>query len=54
MLQIVVASIFAGAAIAALGRLRTRTLTGLLESVQQVSLKIVGWAMFLAPAAVFG
>ncbi|MBL7249061.1 dicarboxylate/amino acid:cation symporter [Alcanivorax marinus] len=54
MLQIVVASIFAGAAIAALGRLRTRTLTRLLESVQQVSLKIVGWAMFLAPAAVFG
>ncbi|HCE41346.1 MAG: C4-dicarboxylate transporter [Alcanivorax sp.] len=54
MLQIVVASIFAGAAIAALGQARTRTLTGLLESVQQVSLKIVGWAMFLAPAAVFG
>ena len=54
MLQIVVASVFAGAAIAALGQARTRTMTGLLESVQQVSLKIVGWAMFLAPAAVFG
>ncbi|WP_114963896.1 dicarboxylate/amino acid:cation symporter [Tritonibacter mobilis] len=54
MIQIVIAAIFAGAAIVALGASRTKPLISLLQVVQEVAMKIVGWAMLLAPLAVFG
>lgn len=54
MLQIVAAAIIAGAAIVSLGRSRTEPLTRLLQVVQEISMKVVGWAMLLAPLAVFG
>ncbi|WP_371156448.1 dicarboxylate/amino acid:cation symporter [Jannaschia sp. 2305UL9-9] len=54
MMQIVVAAIIAGAAMIALGQTRTEPLLRLLQIVQEISMKIVGWAMLLAPLAVFG
>ena len=54
MLQIVVAAIFAAVAILSLGGARTQPLRDLIRVVQDVSLKIVSWAMLLAPLAVFG
>lgn len=54
MLQIVIYAIFVGIAIVALPKRTTGGLVGLLEGVQDVSLKIVSWAMMLAPYAVFG
>jgi len=41
-------------AIASLGISRVEPFLRLLQIVQDISLKIVGWAMFLAPVAVFG
>ncbi len=54
MLQIVVAALIIGVAIAALGDKRMAPLLQLLKLIQEVALKIVGWAMLLAPLAVFG
>ena len=54
MLQIVIYSIICGVALVALHEKKNRPLLSLLESVQEMSLKIVGWAMMLAPYAVFG
>lgn len=54
MLQIVVAAVIAGVAIAAIGLERMAPLVQLLKLTQEVILKIVGWAMLLAPLAVFG
>lgn len=54
MIQIVIATIIAGVAIIAVGRARMRPVLELLELVQKLVLKIVGWAMLLAPLAVFG
>ncbi|WP_252006910.1 dicarboxylate/amino acid:cation symporter [Ferrimonas sp. SCSIO 43195] len=54
MLQIVIYAIILGVAITALPLTMTAPLTALLQSVQEVSLKVVGWAMMLAPYAVFG
>lgn len=52
VLQIVVFSLFLGAALQALGD-RTRKLTDLLEEGAFVMLKVTGYVMVLAPAAVF-
>ncbi|MEQ8557844.1 MAG: dicarboxylate/amino acid:cation symporter [Henriciella sp.] len=54
LLQIVVAAIFAGIALISLPREKTEPALRLIQLVQDVSLKIVGWAMRLAPLAVFG
>jgi len=54
MLQIVVFAIFAGVALLAIPATRAKPLLDLMMSIQEISLKIVAWAMFLAPLAVFG
>ena len=54
MLAIVILSIFTGIALVAVGSEAARPVTELAESIQNISLKIVEWAMFLAPVAVFG
>lgn len=54
MMQIVFASIMVGVAITLIGTANTAPLVRLLQIVQDVSLKIVSWAMRLAPLAVFG
>jgi len=54
MLQIVMASIFAGIALVTMKPSAAEPLLKLFQSIQEVSLKIVGWAMRLAPLAVFG
>ena len=52
ILQIVIFSVFAGAAIAALGE-RAAALLGLVEQLAQVMLKMTNYVMMLAPIAVF-
>ncbi len=54
MLQIVVLSIFIGAALLSIDQERARPLRELLLSVQELAMEIVGWAMVIAPIAVFG
>lgn len=54
MLQIVIAAVLAGVALVSLDAERTRPLIHLVQVVQEAALVIVGWAMRLAPIAVFG
>ncbi|MEA1942243.1 MAG: dicarboxylate/amino acid:cation symporter [Pseudomonadota bacterium] len=54
MFQIVVASLIGGTALASLGLARVAPLIQIIQLVQDASLTIVGWAMRLAPVAVFG
>lgn len=54
MLQVVVFAIFAGAALLATPRARAQPLLDVFAGLQEISLKIVAWAMILAPYAVFG
>lgn len=54
MLQIVVATIIVAVAISTLSGSKTKPLRELLQIAQDVVLKIVSWAMMLAPLAVFG
>ena len=54
MLQIVIFAIIVGVAVIILPKSRMQPLIGLMEAVQDVALKIVSWAMQLAPYAVFG
>ena len=54
MLQIVVAAVFTGIALMSLPADKRELALRLVQLVQDVSLKIVGWAMRLAPLAVFG
>lgn len=54
MLQIVIYAIITGIAIVMLPAEKTAVARQLLESIQDIALKIVGWAMMLAPYAVFG
>jgi Na+/H+-dicarboxylate symporter len=54
MFQIVVASLIGGTALASLGLARVAPLIQIIQLVQDASLTIVGWAMRLAPFAVFG
>lgn len=54
MLQIVVFSLFVGAAIIALPKERGLLFIKVADAVQELALKIVSWAMLLAPIAVFG
>lgn len=54
MLHIVFFAIFVGVALLALTSEQARPLLDLLASLQQVSMVVVRWAMYLAPIAVFG
>lgn len=54
MLQLVVAAMFAGVAIRSIDADRAAPLLRLCESLLEVAMKVVSWAMLLAPIAVFG
>lgn len=54
MLQLVVYAIFTGVAVMLLPERRRDTAVYALGIVQEIALKIVGWAMLFAPLAVFG
>lgn len=54
MFKIVIFSIIVGLALISLKPKQSRPLLNLLGSIQSVTMKIVGWAMQIAPLAVFG
>jgi proton glutamate symport protein len=54
MLQIVVFSIFFGVALLSIQSTRARPFWDIAISLQEVAMKIVSWAMMIAPLAVFG
>jgi Na+/H+-dicarboxylate symporter len=54
MLQIVLFAVFVGVALVSLKEEQARPLLDLLNSLQEVCLKVVRWAMLIAPLAVFG
>lgn len=54
MLQVVVFALFIGVALLTLARTQARPLLDLLGAVQELSMVVVRWAMYLVPAAVFG
>jgi len=54
MFQIVVFAIFIAVALVSLKPARAKPLLDLCASLQDVSMKVVSWAMVLTPAAVFG
>ncbi len=53
MMQIVVFAIFMGVALLAIGQARASPILELSRSVQEACMKVVGWAMAIAPIAVF-
>ena len=54
MLATVILALFVGMAIVALEPKKTSTLRDCIQTVQDITLKIIDWAMKLAPVAVFG
>lgn len=54
MLQLVIFAILMGLAMASVSRKRIAALRDVVEGVQEISMKVVSWAMLLAPYAVFG
>ncbi|MCO7223924.1 dicarboxylate/amino acid:cation symporter [Pleionea sp. CnH1-48] len=54
MLQIVIFSIIVGVAVMSLSKEKMQPFLSFGESIQEIALKIVSWAMLLAPYAVFG
>ncbi|MAG75723.1 MAG: C4-dicarboxylate transporter [Colwelliaceae bacterium] len=54
MLQIVVFSIIVGVAVLALPQDKVKPFIAIADSIQEIALKIVSWAMLIAPYAVFG
>ena len=54
MLQVVIFAMIVGIALVSLPPAQSRPLLDLLESLQQVCMTVVRWAMLLAPIAVFG
>lgn len=54
MFQIVVLALFLAVALVTITPARAKPILDLMVSVQEISMKVVGWAMVLAPAAVFG
>ncbi len=54
MLQIVVLAILVGIALMSISHERAFVVVELTASLQELSMKVVSWAMLLAPAAVFG
>ena len=54
MLQVVLFSMIVGVALVSMPPVQSRPLLDLLDSLQQVCMTVVRWAMLLAPIAVFG
>ena len=54
MLQVVVLAIIGGVVLLTMPSTRARPLLELADSIQQATMKVVSWAMALAPLAVFG
>lgn len=54
MLHMVIAAILGGIAILSLPKSKTKPVTDLLQSILDISMQIVFWAMAIAPLAVFG
>ncbi|MBW4934043.1 dicarboxylate/amino acid:cation symporter [Marinobacter sp. F4206] len=54
MLQVVIFSIIVGIALVSMEPQKSRPMLDLLDSLQQICMTVVGWAMRLAPFAVFG
>jgi Na+/H+-dicarboxylate symporter len=54
MLQIVLLAIFLGIALMSLSKAEAAPLIALLKTFQKLSMVVIGWAMKLAPLAVFG
>jgi Na+/H+-dicarboxylate symporter len=54
MLAIVIYAIFIGVALLALEKRQNKLILDLISSIQALTLKIVNWAMIIAPLAVFG
>ena len=54
MLQLVIYSIIMGLAMTSVSPSRASVLRQVVEGIQEVSMKVVNWAMLLAPYAVFG
>ncbi|MDK9557005.1 dicarboxylate/amino acid:cation symporter [Marinobacter sp. M216] len=54
MLQVVIFSIIVGIALVSMEPRKSRPMLELLDSLQQICMTVVGWAMRLAPFAVFG
>ncbi|MEQ9366392.1 MAG: dicarboxylate/amino acid:cation symporter [Leptospirales bacterium] len=54
MLELVIFAILMGVALLSIDQGRARPLLDLLGAIQEISMKVVGWAMMLAPYAVFG
>lgn len=54
MLQVVVFALFVGVALVTMDQKLARPMVDLLGAMQEVSMVVVRWAMYLVPAAVFG
>jgi proton glutamate symport protein len=54
MFQIVILAIFLSVALTSISQARAKPIMDLVASIQEISMKVVSWAMALAPAAVFG
>ncbi|MGB1263626.1 MAG: dicarboxylate/amino acid:cation symporter [Cognaticolwellia sp.] len=54
MLQLVVYAIIMGLALTTVSPIRASVLRQVIEGIQEISMKVVNWAMLLAPLAVFG
>lgn len=54
LLQLVIFAILVGVALLAIDARHTEPIVALVAAVQEISLKVVSWAMYLAPFAVFG
>ncbi|AKS41100.1 dicarboxylate/amino acid:cation symporter [Wenzhouxiangella marina] len=54
MMQVVLMALLVGVALVSMARTRAQPLIDLLSSVQEVTMVVVRWAMFLVPLAVFG
>lgn len=54
MLQLVVYAIIMGVALVALPKQKAKLMLQVLDSIQSIAMKVVSWAMMLAPYAVFG
>ena len=54
MLSIIIFALFVAVAMISLPKKKSEPITELLESVQEITMKVVSWAMRLAPFAAFG
>ena len=54
MLQIVIASVLAGIGLLSIPQKSAQPLIEISKSIQMLTMKIIGWAMMIAPYAVFG